>query len=89
MHMQKNDNHILDLLACENNELFLRYFKDKTQVQVAKILGISQVHVSRLEKKAIKELKNSSNSTATIFISNLMLIVAPSFLAEFHLIAVC
>ena len=28
MHMQKNDNHILDLLACENNELFLRYFTD-------------------------------------------------------------
>lgn len=27
-HLQKNDHHILDLLACENNELFLRYFKD-------------------------------------------------------------
>ena len=26
-HLQKNDNNILDLLACENNELFLRYFK--------------------------------------------------------------
>jgi AcrR family transcriptional regulator len=27
-HLQKNDNHILELLACENNELFLRYFKE-------------------------------------------------------------
>ena len=27
-HLQKNDNHILDLLAGENNELFLRYFKE-------------------------------------------------------------
>ena len=27
-HLQKNDNKILDLLACENNELFLRYFKE-------------------------------------------------------------
>jgi len=27
-HFQKNDNNILDLLACENNELFLRYFKE-------------------------------------------------------------
>ena len=27
-HLQKNDNNILELLACENNELFLRYFKD-------------------------------------------------------------
>ena len=26
-HLQRNDNRILDLLACENNELFLRYFK--------------------------------------------------------------
>lgn len=27
-HLQKNDNNILDLLSCENNELFLRYFKE-------------------------------------------------------------
>ena len=27
-HLQKNDNNILDLLGCENNELFLRYFKE-------------------------------------------------------------
>jgi hypothetical protein len=26
--LQKNDNRILDLLGCENNELFLRYFKE-------------------------------------------------------------
>ncbi len=26
-HIQKNDNHILDLLSCQNNELFLSYFK--------------------------------------------------------------
>lgn len=26
-HIQKNDNHILDLLSCQNNELFLRCFK--------------------------------------------------------------
>lgn len=27
-HIQKNDNRILDLLSCQNNDLFLRYFKD-------------------------------------------------------------
>lgn len=27
-HLQKNDNNVLELLACENNELFLRYFKE-------------------------------------------------------------
>lgn len=26
-HLQKNDNHIMELLSCRNNELFLRYFK--------------------------------------------------------------
>ncbi len=26
-HLQKNDNNILDLLSCQNNELFLLYFK--------------------------------------------------------------
>lgn len=33
-HLQKNDNHILDLLACENNELFLRYFKDDFKILI-------------------------------------------------------
>lgn len=27
-HLQKNDNHILDLLSCRNDTLFLHYFKD-------------------------------------------------------------
>ena len=31
-HLQKNDNNILDLLSCQNNELFLRYFKDELVV---------------------------------------------------------
>ena len=37
--------------------IYLRYFKDKTQNQVAKILGISQVHVSRIEKRILLEFK--------------------------------
>jgi len=35
----------------------LRYFKEKTQTQVAKLLGISQVQVSRIEKKILDEMK--------------------------------
>lgn len=27
-HLQKNDNNILTLLSCQNNELFISYFKD-------------------------------------------------------------
>lgn len=37
--------------------IMLRYFKDKTQVQVAKLLGISQVQVSRIEKKVLVEMR--------------------------------
>lgn len=37
--------------------IVLRYFKDKTQIQVAKMLGISQVQVSRIEKKVLLEMK--------------------------------
>ena len=35
-HLQKNDNKILDLLACENNELFLRYFKENLRELIKK-----------------------------------------------------
>lgn len=45
----------------ERTLIDLRYFKNKTQTQVAEILGISQVQVSRMEKKILirmrKELK--------------------------------
>ena len=35
-HLQKNDNKILDLLACENNELFLQYFKENLKELIKK-----------------------------------------------------
>lgn len=38
--------------------ILLRYFKDKTQTQVANLLGISQVQVSRIEKKVLKHMKD-------------------------------
>ena len=36
-----------------------RYFEDKTQMETAKILGISQVQVSRLEKKILLKMRNN------------------------------
>ena len=33
-HIQRNDNHILDLLSCENNDLFLRYFKENLKMLI-------------------------------------------------------
>lgn len=38
--------------------VYLRYFKDQTQSEVAKRLGISQVQVSRLEKKILDEIRD-------------------------------
>ncbi|ENQ3078838.1 TPA: RNA polymerase sporulation sigma factor SigF [Bacillus pseudomycoides] len=37
--------------------VYLRYYKDQTQSEVAERLGISQVQVSRLEKKILKQMK--------------------------------
>ncbi|WP_085523485.1 RNA polymerase sporulation sigma factor SigF [Tuberibacillus sp. Marseille-P3662] len=37
--------------------VYLRYFKDQTQSEVAGRLGISQVQVSRLEKKILEDIK--------------------------------
>ena len=37
--------------------IVLRYYKDKTQSEIAKIRGVSQVQVSRLESKIIEKLK--------------------------------
>ncbi len=38
--------------------IYLRYFKEETQQMVADKMGISQVQVSRLEKKIMEELKS-------------------------------
>lgn len=42
--------------------VYLRYYRDQTQAEVAGRLGISQVQVSRLEKKILKLLKESMNA---------------------------
>lgn len=41
----------------EQKIILLRFFRDKTQSETAKVLGISQVQVSRLESKIISKLK--------------------------------
>ncbi len=56
-------NHLLlkQLLAYLNKEerrlIYLRYFANQTQTQVGDTLGISQVQVSRMEKKILKNLR--------------------------------
>lgn len=41
----------------EKNIIIMRYYMDKTQTYVAKKIGVSQVQVSRLEKKILVKLK--------------------------------
>lgn len=41
----------------ESRLIHLRYFQEKTQVEVAKLLGISQVQVSRMEKKILLAMR--------------------------------
>jgi RNA polymerase sporulation-specific sigma factor len=66
-----DDEEIVDKLALKEalrnldaksrQIIMLRYFKDKTQIQVAKLLGISQVQVSRIEKKVLKLMRENLN----------------------------
>ncbi len=49
---------VMDSLEKKDRELiYLRYFKEKTQTDIAKELGISQVQVSRLEKKILQTMR--------------------------------
>ena len=47
--------------AKERQLIYLRYFADRTQSDVGKIMGISQVQVSRMEKRIIEELRRKGS----------------------------
>lgn len=49
---------IKNLEEREKKIILLRYYKNKTQMEVAKILNISQVQVSRIEKKILNNMKS-------------------------------
>ncbi len=48
---------IKNLNEREQKIILLRYYREKTQSEVAKILGITQVQVSRLEKKILLSMR--------------------------------
>ena len=55
-HMLLKD--LLDNLTDRERELIqMRYFQDRTQVEIAGVMGISQVQVSRLEKKILLRMR--------------------------------
>ena len=56
------NNIVLEELIAQLDEkersiIQMRYFMDKTQTEIAKEIGISQVQVSRLEKKILKSMR--------------------------------
>ncbi len=63
-----HDDATIDLLSLkevlstlsprERKIIELRYFEDMTQTEVGKEIGVSQVQVSRIEKKVLKNLRN-------------------------------
>ena len=45
------------LPAKERTLLYQRFFQERTQTEIARELGLSQVQVSRMEKRILKELR--------------------------------
>ena len=53
---------IEDLKDRDRQIILLRFFKEKTQTEVANMLGISQVQVSRIEKKVLSNMRKKLTS---------------------------
>lgn len=51
----------------EKQVILLRYFRGKTQTEVAKVIGVNQVQISRIEKKVLDSMKRklTDNSAVT------------------------
>ena len=51
-------NQLIKSLERRDKEIILlRFYKEKTQAEVAKILGITQVQVSRIERKILESMR--------------------------------
>lgn len=48
---------LMELPDMERRLIIMRYMQDKTQSEVARVLGVSQVQVSRLEKRILKQMR--------------------------------
>ena len=54
---------LMDMLESKERKIInLRYFKNKTQSKVAKEMGMTQVQVSRLEKKILNSMRNEKST---------------------------
>lgn len=53
------DQVMASLEGAERELIYLRYFQEKTQTEVAKRMGVSQVQVSRMEKRILIRLRKA------------------------------
>ena len=53
------ENILTSLKPRERQVIVLRYYKGKTQSEIARIIGVSQVQVSRIEKRILENLRKS------------------------------
>lgn len=57
-------NELINNLDKRDKEvIMLRFYKEKTQMQVAKILGVTQVQVSRIERRVLGQMKQKLMSS--------------------------
>lgn len=48
---------LAELPEKERRLIIMRYLQDRSQTEVARMMGVSQVQVSRLEKKILKQMR--------------------------------
>ena len=53
------DQSLSALSERERQIIAMRYFKGKTQSEIARVIGVSQVQISRLEKKALLKMRET------------------------------
>lgn len=62
-----NNIYVKNILNSMNKRdrqiIILRYFKQKSQTEISKILGVSQVQVSRIEKRILEKLRKQHKQT--------------------------
>ena len=54
-------NELESLEEPERTIMYERYFNDKTQTELSNLLGLTQVDISRREKKVLTKLKKTYN----------------------------
>ena len=54
------DEILSSLTKREKEIILLHYFRGKTQSEIAKYIGVSQVQISRIEKKAIERIRKNA-----------------------------